>query len=236
MHWPRVEAIILAGGRGERLMPLTADRPKCLVELAGQPLIAHQLRWLARQGIKRVVISCGYHWEQIRSFLGSGSTYGLDVTYAPEETPLGRGGGLRKALAKLKTRELVVACNGDTLTSLALRPMIRAHRRSGALATLLLVPYLSQHGIAEVDIQSRIVGFREKPSLPYLLSGGIYVLSPDIERLLPRRGDHEVTLWPRLAAERRLYGYRFLGFWQSVDSAKDLQRAERRLRRVRLAG
>jgi len=244
-----MDAIILAGGRGERLMPLTSDRPKCLVEIAGRPLVCYQLRWLARQGIRRVVISCGYRWTRIQQVVGDGGAFGLQVEYAPEEKPLGRGGGLRKALAQLRSdppppsseqhsatlRAPVLACNGDVLTSLALRPMLREHRQSQALATLLLVPYVSQHGLADVDASGRIVGFREKPSLPYSLSGGVYIMSPAIEELLPRRGDHERTAWPQLAANGQLHGYRFRGYWQSVDSVKDVALAERQVQRRRLA-
>lgn len=227
-----MRAIILAGGRGERLMPLTADRPKCLVEVAGQPLLSHQLRWLAEQGVDEVAISCGYEWQRIRELAQDGAGFGLRVIYAVEDEPLGRGGGLRKALRELPAAaEPVVACNGDVLTELSLAPMVRRHQRSGSLATLLLVPFVSQHGIVELDAQDRIARFQEKPALPYWVSGGVYVLSPEIERRLPRKGDHETSTWPRLAAQGRLQGYRYRGFWQPVDSIKDLGEAERRLSR-----
>lgn len=225
-----MQAIILAGGRGERLMPLTADRPKCLVEVAGLPLIAHQLRWLSGQGVDHVVVSCGYQWQRIEAFVGDGLNFGARVSYTVEETPLGRGGGLRNAMTQIDLgSEPVVACNGDVLTSLPLRPMLTAHRRSAAMATLLLVPFVSQHGLVDVDDVGRISGFREKPSLPYWLSGGVYVLAPDVKELLPRKGDQETTTWPRLARAGKLHGYRYRGFWQPVDSAKDVREAERRL-------
>lgn len=216
-------------------MPLTADRPKCMVEVAGQPIVAHQLKWLADQGVKHVMISCGYRWQVIQQAAGDGSSFGLQVGYAIEETPLGRGGGLRNALRQLRPKDESVVCNGDLLTSVSLRTMRRAHRRNGAVATLLLVPAVSGHDIADVDEAGRITGFREKPALPYFWSGGVYIVSPEIERLLPRRGDHEATTWPKLAVHGKLHGYRYTGFWQPVDSAKDLAEADRRLRR-KLAG
>jgi NDP-sugar pyrophosphorylase family protein len=240
-----MQAIILAGGRGERLMPLTADRPKCLVEVGGRPLIDRQLRWLAGNGVDEVVVSCGYRWQRIQDVVGDGAAYDVRVSYAVEETPLGRGGGLRNALGQLAQfprsprRETarvsvpaIVACNGDVLTALPLAGMLRQHRRSEALATLLLVPFVSQHGIVELDDAGRITAFREKPVLPYWLSGGVYLLSPQIERLLPRLGDHETTTWPRLARAGQLQGYRYRGFWQSVDSAKDVGLAEAALERL----
>lgn len=230
--------MILAGGRGERLMPLTADRPKCLVEVAGRPLLEHQLRWLASQGVDQVGVSCGYKWERIREVVGDGAAFGLQVQYVIEDTPLGRGGGLRKALTELAAQpgEALLACNGDVLTSLPLRPMLRRHRSSSALATLLLVPYVSQHGIVELDAEERIVAFREKPVLPHWLSGGVYILDGAVRKLLPQLGDHETTTWPRLARQGRLAGHRYRGFWQSVDSIKDVGLASALLVRKHLAG
>ena len=197
------------------------------MEVAGLPLIAHQLRWLAGQGVDRVVVSCGYQWRRIEAFVGDGSNFGAQVSYAVEETPLGRGGGLRNALGQLDLDAgPIVACNGDVLTALPLPPMLAAHRRSGATATLLLVPFVSQHGLVDVDARGRIAGFREKPSLPYWLSGGVYVLTPEVEALLPRKGDQETTTWPKLARAGKLHGHRYRGFWQPVDSAKDVREAE----------
>ncbi len=211
-------------------MPLTADRPKCLVEVTGRPLIDHQLRWLAANGVDETVVSCGYRWEAIQELVGDGAAYGLRVRYAVEETPLGRGGGLRKGLSTLSAgAEPVLACNGDVLTDLPLAPMTEAHD-PGVLATLLLVPYVSQHGIVDVE-GGRVTGFREKPRLPYWLSGGVYVISPYIAELLPAKGDHETSTWPQLAAEGRLGGYRYEGWWQPVDSAKDVTLAEQALAR-----
>ncbi|MBV9120162.1 MAG: nucleotidyltransferase family protein [Chloroflexi bacterium] len=234
-----MRAIILAGGRGERLMPLTADRPKCLVEVAGTPILGHQLEWLAANGVDEVALSCGPSSAQIREYAADGAEFGLHLTYAIEATPLGRGGGLRFAWGQFQSgkadRDPVVAVNGDLLTGVSLRQMRSAHERSGALATLLLVPLVSQHGLVDVDPDGRILAFREKPALPYFLSGGVYLLSPEVLDMLPRKGDHEVSTWPRLATEGRMHGYRWKGFWRSIDSVKDVSEAnlalQRRLRR-----
>ena len=212
-------------------MPLTADRPKCMVEVAGRPILAHQLSWLARRGVTRVMVSCGYRWQVIERAIGSGSAFGLEVSYAPEDSPLGRGGGLRNALRLLRPNSTFVVCNGDLLTSVSLRAMAREHGRSGALATLLLVPAVSPHDVADVAAGGRVTGFREKPALPYLWSGGVYIVEPAIRGLLPRKGDHEASTWPNLAADGKLHSYRYTGFWQPIGSAKDLSDAERRLRR-----
>ncbi|MDE3074330.1 MAG: nucleotidyltransferase family protein [Chloroflexota bacterium] len=221
-----MKAIVLAGGRGQRLQPLTLDRPKCLVEVAGKSIAQRQLEWLAGEGVDEVIFSCGYRWEMIRQAIGD-NAFGMLVRYAPEEQPLGRGGGLRHALSQLQLgADPVVALNGDVLTRLQLADMAAQHQAAAALATLLLVPYVSQHGIVDLGEDDRVVGFREKPRLPYWLSGGVYLLSPAIRELLPERGDHETTTWPELARQGRLHGYRFEGFWRSLDSAKDVAEAE----------
>jgi len=224
-----VHAIILAGGKGERLRPLTDDRPKCMVEIAGRPILAYQLAWLRRHGILDVTISCGYLAEVIQARFGDGSDLGLRLRYAVEQQPLGRGGGFRYALGTIKTGDPVVGTNGDVITNLDLSDLIGRHRESGAIATDVLVPMLSPYGIVEVDGDGFVQAFREKPELPYWLNAGIYVFDPAIRELLPALGDHEDTTFPRLAAERRLLGYRSRAFWRAADTIKDIGELEREL-------
>ena len=95
------QAILLCGGRGERLRPLTDDRPKPMVEISGLPLIAYPLGWLKENGITDVILSCGYRWQILQDYLADGSGWGLDIRYAVEEEPLGRGGGIRHAMQQL---------------------------------------------------------------------------------------------------------------------------------------
>ncbi len=187
-----MHAIVLAGGKGERLRPFTANRPKAMVEVHGVPLLAYQLRWLRAQGVTDVAIACGYRHEVLQEYFGTGRAWGLAIRYSIEEEPLGRGGALKQAFHALGAPPtLCLATNGDIITDLTLAPALDAHRRSGAAATVVVTPFRSPYGIVEVDEGNRVRGFREKPELPFWINAGIYVLSPEIFPLLPDRGDHE---------------------------------------------
>jgi NDP-sugar pyrophosphorylase family protein len=221
-------AIVLAGGRGERLRPFTADRPKAMVEIQGTPLLAYQLRWLRGQGVRDVIIACGYRHEVVREYFGDGAGWDLRITYSVEEEPLGRGGALKRALGALEQGEdLCLATNGDIITDLDVAPVVQAHRREAVPATVVVTPFRSPYGIVEVNERERVVGFREKPELPYWINAGIYVLSPAVRPLLPDQGDHEDTTFPRLAADGRLGAYRSRAFWRGVDTVKDLAEVTR---------
>lgn len=218
-----LQAIILAGGKGERLRPLTDDRPKPMVLVLEKPILEYQVRWLASQGVKRVVISCGYRHEVIQSYFDNGEKFGIEIRYAVEDEPLGRGGGIKLAWNELAPGDApVIATNGDIITSFDLSAMIAAHRQAGALATDLVVPYVSQYGIVDLADDGRVIGFRSEPRLPYWVNAGVYVFDPSIRELLPDLGDHEQTTFPRLAEEGKLLAYKSEKFWRAVDTVKDL--------------
>jgi NDP-sugar pyrophosphorylase family protein len=225
-----MQAIILAGGKGERLRPYTNDRPKGMVEVLGVPILAYQVRWLRANGIDRVLFSCGYYSEVIRDYFGDGAKFGLRADYVIEEVPLGRGGGIKLAFGQLEPGDdPVVVTNGDVITNFPLRDMVAEHRASGATATVYLAPYFSPFGIVELDDQGHVCGFREKPELPYWINGGVYVLNREIQALLPDKGDHEVTTFPRLVEHEQLRAYCSRAYWQSVDTVKDLSVTSRDL-------
>jgi NDP-sugar pyrophosphorylase family protein len=221
-----VYALIIAGGEGERLRPLTSDRPKPMIPVAGKPILEYQIRWLARQGVSDVVLLCGYKAEVIQEHFGDGSRFGLRAHYSLEEEPLGRGGALKLGSRLLPPdEELALALNGDILTNQPLKPLLRYHRRKGATATVMLTRLRSPYGITRQDRAGRIVAFQEKPLLPHWMNAGLYVLAPDFFRRLPERGDHETTTFPELAAEGRLFGYRSRAYWRTIDTFKDLSEA-----------
>jgi len=218
-----MKAIILAGGKGQRLRPFTDDRPKGMVEVLGVPILAYQVRWLRANGIDGVLFSCGYRHDVIREHFGDGSKWGVEIDYVVEETPLGRGGGIKFALSHLDPEDdPVVVTNGDVITNFSLREMIAGHRRSGVMVTIYLAPYFSPFGIVDVDGDNRVLGFREKPELPYWINGGVYVLNQAIHEFLPDKGDHEVETFPMLVEQGSLRAYRSRAYWQPVDTVKDL--------------
>lgn len=222
-------AIVLAGGRGERLRPLTSDRPKVMVTLRDKPILEHQIEWLRANGVTDVILSCGYLHHVIEEHFGDGSRWEVRISYAIEREPLGRGGAFKLAYREVSPGQpYVIGANGDNVHTQLLPPMIRQHERTGAVATLLLTQLRSPYGIVQ-QRGKRIMGFREKPLLPHWLSAGAYVLSPEFFEDLPDVGDHEDSLFPRLAAEGRLYGFRSRSYWKAIDTMKDLTEAAEQL-------
>lgn len=219
------QAVILAGGQATRMRPYTDDRPKAMIEVAGAPILEHQIRWLGVNGVRQIVISCGYRSEVITAHFGDGSRFGVVVTFAIEDEPLGRGGGLKFAAARLPDPGAPwFGLNGDVLAGFSLARLAEFHRRIGAAATIALAPYRTTWGIADLD-GDFIRGFRQSPTLPYWINGGIYAIEPDVIDLLPDKGDHEDTTFPQLAQEGRLGGFKIEGYWRGIDTFKDVKEA-----------
>jgi NDP-sugar pyrophosphorylase family protein len=218
-----LQAIILAGGKGERLRPFTDDRPKPMVPILEKPILEYQVRWLASQGVRRIVISCGYRHEVIQAFFGHGERFGAEIRYAVEEEPLGRGGGIKLARNELgPSRAPVIATNGDIMTSFDLGQMLEEHRRAGAMVSMLVVPFVSPYGVVDLDDGGRVTGFRSEPVLPFWINGGVYVFEQAVRELLPDRGDHEEHTFPALAEQQKLVAFKSEAFWRAVDTVKDL--------------
>jgi NDP-sugar pyrophosphorylase family protein len=217
------EAIILAGGRAERLGDAAEGKPKALVPIAGRPLAAYQIALLAEGGVQRVIVSCSADHED--AFTRELDGLGVEVVTVGEPEPLGRGGGLRLAAEARTTEGPVYALNGDELFDLEVADLADAHRRHGGAATITVAPLQSHLGVVDVDENDVVRGFREAPRLPYWVNTGLYVLEDDAIARLPERGDHEATTFPELAAEGRLRAFRHEGLWLTVNTPKDLRRA-----------
>lgn len=225
-------AIILAGGKGERLRPYTNDRPKPMVEVGGKPILAYQLTQLKKAGIEEVVFACSYHHEALQKHVDHGEKYGIKALFSVEETPLGRGGGIKRAMSMLSEGwEYVVITNGDNLWKLDVEGLIKKHQERVALATIVVVPLKSPYGIVEFNEEDEILGFKEKPILPHWVNAGIYVFSREIEPLLPDEGDHEIETFPKLPSERFLV-FKSTDYWRGVDTVKDLTEAEKEVMEI----
>jgi NDP-sugar pyrophosphorylase family protein len=217
-----VEAIVLAGGKAERLGEAAGGRPKALVEVAGRPLAAYQVTQLAHAGVGRVLVSCAA--EQEDAFLAALKGLGPEIVPVGEPEPLGRGGGLRQAARARRERGDVFALNGDELLDLDLQRLLEHQRTSGAAATITVAQVRSPFGVVELD-DDLVRGFREAPRLEHWVSCGVYVLGEEALERLPERGDHETTTFPQLATERRLRAHRHEGIWLTVNTPKDLRLA-----------
>ncbi|WP_060893546.1 nucleotidyltransferase family protein [Streptomyces europaeiscabiei] len=228
-----VQAVILAGGQGSRLRPYTDDRPKPMVEIpgTGTPIIGHQLTWLAEEGVTDVVVSCGHLADVLQKWLDS-ADLPVRVTTVVETEPLGRGGGLKCAASHLPHPDRPwYATNGDIWTRFSLRDMADFHAERDALATLALARPRIPWGAVKTDGFGRVTDFIEAPPTTYEINAGVYVFSPEFTDLLPARGDHERTTFPRLARERRLAGFPIPqgAYWRAIDTAKDLTEAAKEL-------
>ncbi len=225
-------AIILAGGKGERLRPLTNDRPKPMVEVNGKPILLYQIENLINIGVETIVLSCGYKAEVIQEYFGDGSKFGFKALYAVEETPLGRGGGIKKAMKQLpEDWQECYILNGDILTRINLKQLAIQHAKTGAEVTVSVVPLRSPYGIVDFNEQDQILGFKEKPELPYWLNAGMYVFSERVFDMLPDIGDHETETFPRLKKEE-FYVYKSNAYWRGIDTVKDHTEAEKEVAQI----
>jgi NDP-sugar pyrophosphorylase family protein len=222
-------AIILAGGLGMRLRPLTEDKPKALIAVSGRPIAEHQIEWLVKGGeVDAVTFACGYKWERLKEHFGS-SYKGTPISYSVETEPLGTGGAVKKILTEQPSEGVCLVTNGDILSDLPIRRMIEAHRAAGDIsASMLVVPYKSRFGVVRIDKLRMVRGFEEKPAFPDTwINGGVYLLNEKRAlKYLPDKGDIERETFPTLVTRGELLSYPYYGEWNYVDSIKDLMELE----------
>jgi NDP-sugar pyrophosphorylase family protein len=227
-----MKAVILAGGFGKRLRPLTDQIPKPMIEVRDLPIIEWQVKWLSSFDIKEFIICVGYLKEHIINHIGSGSRLGVKVGYAVEEEPLGTGGALKNAEGLLSGQKEFFMVNGDILTNLD-PGMLRDGGNAHALA---LVPLRSPFGVVEVK-GSQVLGFVEKPRITdKWINAGVYHFTSDVFSYLPENGNIEVTALPALAKEGRLNAAKYDSvFWRSIDSHKDIEEAAKEMQAAGLS-
>jgi NDP-sugar pyrophosphorylase family protein len=226
-----MKAVILAGGEGTRLRPLTLSVPKPVVPILDRPLLRHQIDLLSAAGIDEIVLSVAYEPRRVRAVFGDGHDLGKSIVYAVETTPLGTGGAVKNAEPHLD--DLTVVLNGDILTDVDLAAVVADHRRSRARATLVLapVPDPSAFGLVEVDDSSRVRRFIEKPEPSEIttdtINAGIYVLDTSTLDLIPAGEVHSIerAFFPNLLRRGDLVrAHVHRGYWIDVGTpAKYLQ-------------
>ena len=225
-----MKAVILAGGFGKRLKPLTDERPKPMIEVLDKPIIEWQIKWLTNHGINDVILCVGYMKERIMDHIGSGSKLGINAYYTVEDTPLGTGGALKNAEVLLSNDEKFFLLNGDILTNI--NPIrLKNELSSGTEATIAVVPLPSPFGIVQIDKNSNVLGFTEKPKITqFWINAGVYCLSNKIFDYLPESGNIETTALPALVKDKKLKAARFENaFWRSIDSHKDIEEAAKEI-------
>ncbi|MCS6886203.1 MAG: NDP-sugar synthase [Acidobacteriota bacterium] len=220
-----MQALILAGGPGTRLRPLTLDIPKPIVPIANRPFLWYQLEILKQVGVTDVTLSLSYKPEQIVTIFGDGAGTGLSIRYTIEEKPLGTAGAFKFAEDRITSTAIVF--NGDVLTNIDLSPVVEFHKLYRAVATLVLVPVdnPSAYGLVETDAEARVLRFIEKPSPEQVtcntVNAGIYILEPGVLKYIPEAEYYmfEHELFPLLLAESMpVYGYVFDGYWIDIGT------------------
>jgi NDP-sugar pyrophosphorylase family protein len=218
-----MEALLLAGGKAERLGEAAQGLPKPLVPVAGVPLAEYTVARLVDSGVMRILVACRSGEEQ--TFVDALGGLGAEIEAVGEAEPLGRGGGLRFAASRRREPGPVLALNGDELLDVDFRSLVAEHELSGAAATVVVAQVYSPFGVVDLEEDGTITGFREAPKLEHWVNSGVYVLGEEAIELLPERGDHEQSTFPQLARERRLHGHRHDGVWLTVNTPKDLRQA-----------
>jgi mannose-1-phosphate guanylyltransferase/phosphomannomutase len=227
-----VKAVVMAGGEGTRLRPLTSNQPKPMVPIVGKPCIEHILELAGRHGIEDVIVTVAFLPQAIRSYFGDGETLGMNVEYSVEESPLGTAGSVRLASGHLDDTFIVIS--GDALCDFDLTELIAFHREKGAAATIALksVENPLEFGIVVTDSDGRVERFLEKPSWSQVFSDtintGVYVLEPEVLRHVPtdRPYDFSKELFPLLLEMGRpVYGYVAEGYWQDIGNLTQYRQA-----------
>ena len=224
--------VILAGGLGKRLRPLTSDRPKPMIEINNTPIIELQVKWLKKSGITDIIVLVGHLREKIKHHLADGKKFGVNISYIEENVPLGTGGALKNAKDHIiqngNSDPGFFVINGDILTNLD--PFTISEKGS---MTLALVPMKSTFGIEETngDLVSKFI---EKPSIEDMwINAGVYYFSNEIFDYLPDKGNLETVTLPMLVEKQKLKAKKFSNnYWRSIDSHKDVDEASKEIEQV----
>ena len=211
-----MKAIILAGGRGKRLRPITDYVPKPLIPINNIPIIEWQIKYLKKFGISEVIICSGYKTEMIENYLKN-KKLGIKITFSIENKPLGTGGAIKKAVKKIKDKSFLVI-NGDIITNIDLRKLFKKYNSIAA------IQLRTKFGILQT-VDDKIIKFDEKKEISDLwMNAGIYHLNKDTVKELPNVGDIEKTLFPKFAKKEKLFTIKFRNtLWYSIDSFKDME-------------
>ncbi|MDE1768607.1 MAG: nucleotidyltransferase family protein [Candidatus Micrarchaeota archaeon] len=229
-----MKAVILAGGYGKRLRPMTDNLPKPLVEVAGRPIIDWQVRWLKSHGIDSYVMLVGYLKEKIIDYFDSRKDeLGITIDYSVEHEPLGTAGALKNAEKYLRNEDAFFMLNGDNITNIEVSNM----KLHGCMAAIALVPLKSTYGITHLE-GDRIIKFEEKPILKdYWMNSGVYLMSSKILSTLPSAGNLESTTFVELSKSKSLIGIKFPNaYFKGVDSVKDMEEASADLKTKHIFG
>ena len=219
-----MKAIILAGGRGKRLRPITDKIPKPLIPINNKPLIERTIKYLKKYGITEIIISSGYKSNLIEKFLKKKKNFGCDIVFSIEKTPLGTGGAIKKAL-RFVDEESFVVLNGDIVTNIDLKKILKKPN------TIAANELKTKFGTMDIR-NNKILKFNEKKDVTNVwMNPGIYHLSKDIQRLIPKKGSLEGIVFPKMTKNKTLNTVKFKNsLWFSIDSHKDIEECSKEIK------
>ncbi len=225
-------AVILAGGQGARLMPVSKGIPKPMVQIADKPLLAWILDWLENNGIKRVIIGVAYKKEKIMEYLMNRPNKELSIEFSNHSVEGGTAEGFRLAISRYVKDEQFFALNADQIADVNLIELANSHLRSRkkTLATMVVTKPMLPFGIVTIR-KNRILSFTEKPKSPVYCSTGIYVFDRRILKYIPEKGDIEKVTLPHLANQGLIKAFIHNGTFITINTIKDLEEAQRRLKK-----
>lgn len=219
-------AVLLAGGRGTRLQPFTISLPKPLMPVGDHPILEILIRQLKNAGVKKVIICVGYLESLIRSYFGDGSKLGVEIIYSSEDQPLGTAGPLK--LIESHLNETFFFMNGDLFSDVDLKAMYSFHKAQGGPATIGLTRRTVDidFGVIKVDDKDEFTEWKEKPTLEYLVSMGMYVFEPSVFNFLPTGFFNVPDLILKLhEVGQKVSGFQHKGYWLDIGRLEDYQRA-----------
>ena len=219
-----MKAIILAGGRGKRLRPITDKIPKPLIPINNKPLIERTIKYLKKYGITEIIISSGYKSNLIKKFLKERENFGCKIIFSTEKTPLGTGGAIKKALKHVDEESFLVL-NGDIVTNIDLKKILKKPN------TIAANELKTKFGTMDIK-NNKILKFNEKKDVTDVwMNPGIYHLSKDIEKFIPKKGSLEGIVFPKMVRNKTLETVKFKDvLWFSIDSHKDIEECSKEIK------
>ncbi|MFA5771209.1 MAG: sugar phosphate nucleotidyltransferase [Thermoplasmata archaeon] len=222
-----MKVVILAGGKGTRLLPYTTVYPKPLVPIGDRPILEILIRQLAKNGFDEIILAVGHLAELIQAFFGDGSKYGIKIEYSKEDKPLGTAAPILKIRDKLN--ETFIMMNGDILTTLDFSALVHYHQKNKAAATVALNKrdVNIDYGVVEVDSKQNIHEWKEKPKISYNVSMGVYVLEPEVLDYVPQNQPYDLPELIRdlINNNKIVKGYLYDGYWLDIGRPEDYKKA-----------
>jgi len=223
------QAVILAGGQGVQMRPLTYEVPKPLISVGGKPVIEYTLELLREAGIREVILAIGYLGDKLKQEIGNGRKFGMKIIYSEEKHALGSAGAIKNAYQFIQQKPFLVI-NGDILVKINLKEIIQFHQEDKCLGTMALSVKAETNGYGTVHLRGeKIVKFIKKSSTKasQLVNAGIYIFNPEIFNYIPVRGkaDLDEDVFPKLVQDDKLAGFTFEGDWFEVSTPKNYELA-----------